>query len=82
MKLEEIISNEEINGVWGNANFGSIAKREVIRNTLLKCASSYYSGHTATCIVRELGLVKSTNWELTKKGKQYLFEAYSNGISI
>lgn len=82
-KTEQLISDEQINIAFGYANFGKdITKREVLNNTLLKCASGYYSGHTASCIVRELGLVKKKCWELTKKGKEYLFVAYSGGNSF
>lgn len=79
--VNELITEERINEVWGNANFGSTSRREVLRNTLLKCAAGYYTGHTAKCIVEELGLV-TKKWTLTKFGKQYLFAAYSNGLSV
>lgn len=82
-KTDDLISDEQINIAFGYANFGkNITKREVVNNTLLKCASGYSSGHTASCIVRELGLVKKKCWELTVKGKEYLFVAYSNGNSF
>lgn len=79
--LQEMISDEQIDKVWGSANFGTTSKREIIRNTLLKCASGYYTGHTAKYIVIELGLVNKVKWTLTKLGQQYLFEAYSDGVS-
>lgn len=80
---KEIITDEQIETAWGNANFGDFLntnKRELVNNTLLKCASGYHTGHTAQCIVRELGLV-GKRWALTKKGQQYLYEAYSQGKS-
>jgi len=79
--VEQIISDEQLNITWGNANFGSMSKRNVVANTLLKCASGHYTGNTAKCIAEELGLV-TKKWTLTKLGKRYLFVAYSNGLSV
>ena len=73
---KDIISDEEITRVWENANFGSMSKRDVIGETLMKVASGYHSGHTAKCIVSELGLVQASKWELTKRGKAYLYAYY------
>ncbi len=78
-----VITDEQIEKAWGNSNFGDFLnqnKRELVNNTILKCASGYYTGHTAKRIVEELGLV-TTKWTLTKKGKEYLYEAYSQGKS-
>jgi len=77
-KLEKIISEIELKKAFGNSNFGNISNRDVLKSTLLKCASGYYSGHTAKCIVEELGLV-TLKWTLTKKGKEYLYDAFSIG---
>jgi len=83
MKTEqEILSDDELSAAWGNANFGAATKREVVANTLLKCASGFHTGSTARAIVRELDLVKPLNWALTKKGKEYLFSVFSNGQSF
>lgn len=79
--VEQIITDEQINTAWGNANFGSRTKREILAGALLKCASGYYTGHTAKQIVSELGLV-TAKWTLTKLGKRYLFAAYANGVSV
>lgn len=81
MKTDELISEDSIDSVWGSANFGSMSRRDIIRYSLLKCASGYYTGHTAKQILSELGLV-TQKWTLTKLGKQYLFAAFSNGNSI
>lgn len=77
MKVEQIISDEILTKVWGNANFGDCTKRDVLASTLLKCASGYYTGHTAKCIAEELGLV-TKKWTLTKAGKLYLYYAFCN----
>lgn len=77
MTIEEIVTNEEIQLIFAHANFGRTPHREVLRDTLLKCAAGWHSGGTAKYIVRKLGLVKPKKWKLTKKGKKYLYRAYS-----
>lgn len=77
MKVEEIISDEELATAYANSNFGALTPREVVASTLLKCASGYETGHTAKCIVSELGLV-TKQWTLTKRGKEYLYFAYKH----
>lgn len=79
--VEQMITDEQINTAWGNAQFGSGSKRGIIANALLKYASGYYTGHTIMCITQELGLV-GKNVTLTKLGKRYLFAAYANGVSV
>lgn len=82
MDVIEIVSDNEIDAVWGNANFGNNNDRRfIVKHALLKCASGYYTGRTAKNIIIELGLA-TVQWELTSKGRQYLFAAFSNGISI
>jgi hypothetical protein len=83
MEDKELITDEQIENVWGNANFGEFLtnnKRELINNTVLKCASGYVTGSTAKRIVQELALV-TTNWRLTALGKRYLFAVFSQGKS-
>jgi hypothetical protein len=80
-ELIKIVSDEELNMSYANSNFGSYTPRDVVKGALLKCASGYHTGHTAKCIVSELGLV-TKKWTLTKKGKQYLYYAFYNGTSI
>lgn len=83
MEDKELVTDKQIEDAWGSANFGEFLtnnKRELINNTILKCASGYVTGSTAKRIVQELGLV-STKWTLTKKGQRYLFAAYSQGKS-
>lgn len=73
--VQEIITDAELDAVWGSANFGSMTKREVIRDSLLKCLGGYTTGHTAKAITKELGLVFANKWDLTNKGKEYLYLA-------
>lgn len=79
--VKEIISDEEIEKVHANANFGSMGKREVVNQGVLKCASGYYQGHTSTQIIREHGLVND-RYELTAKGRAYLWSAFRNEVSV
>lgn len=82
-KVEDLVTDKQIDLAWGNANFGNtgLTKRELIANVLLKCASGFETGHTAKCIVEDLGLV-TQRWELSQRGKRYLFAAYSQGYSF
>ncbi len=77
----EIISDEEIEKVHANANFGGMQKREVVNRGVLKCASGYYQGSTSTQIIKEHGLVND-NYELTPKGRMYLWAAFSSRDSV
>ena len=81
-KTDEIISDIKVEIAFQETDFGSTPHREVIRNSLLKCACGYYTGHTAKSILIELGLVYKSKWNLTLLGQHYLFAAYSEGISI
>ena len=75
--LEDIVSNEEIEKVWGRSDFGSMRRREVIKYGLLECVAGYKQGKTAQQIITELGLI-TEKYRITKKGRQYLWEAFSN----
>ena len=82
IKQQEIISDEEIEEVHSNANFGpSLTKRQVVNQGVLKCASGYYQGHTSTQIITKHGLIDK-EYNLTPKGKMYLWAAFSSEISV
>ena len=76
MTVQEIVSDEEVERVHANANFGSISKRDVVNQAVLKCASGYYQGYTSHQIAHEHGLIKSgpdsrsrsEEYRLTSKG--------------
>lgn len=81
-RTEKLITDKDIDIAFGNADFGSQhTKREIVNNTVLKFAAGYVAGHTAQCIVQELGLVNS-KLKLTNIGREYLFAAYSGGLSL
>jgi len=77
----EIVSDEELDRAYRNANFGTITKRNVIQFGVLKCASGYHQGYTSKSICEDLGLI-NTKYELTPKGCKYLWAAFSNGSNF
>ncbi len=72
--VEEIITDKQLDKVWGNANFGDVSKRSVILDALKSYACGFHTGHTAKCIVTELKLVNALQ-KLTEKGLEYLIAA-------
>ena len=79
--VEDIVSDEEVERVHANANFGSMSKRDVLNFGVLKCASGYYQGHTSTQIIKEHGLVND-KYELTAKGRAYLWAAFGDPLKV
>lgn len=67
----QIITDDQIDSVWGNSDFGTRTPREVVDDTMFKCAGGYRTGHTAQQIAIELGLV-TRNWTITELGHRYL----------
>jgi len=76
-KTSDIISDEEIDLVHGSAGFAGMEKRTVVDQALLKCVSGLYQGATSLSIIKKHGLV-GKNSRITKKGKAYLWAAFSN----
>lgn len=74
---QDIITDAQIQEVWGNADFGQFSQREIIAKTLLKCACGYTSGKIARYIVEDLGLV-TADWKLSQRGEAYLYAAYQD----
>lgn len=74
----EIVTDEEITQVWENADFGDVPKRWIISEALKHITKGYRPSHTATCIVKQLGLVyvKDEYLFLTDKGFSYLSAEY------
>lgn len=81
MNIEEIITDKQLDQSWGNANFGDMSKRNYLRQILLKCACNYRSGSTAEHIIYDLDLANEVG-ELKAKGREYLYEAFSNGSNV
>lgn len=81
MTPQEIISDEEIVRVHGNANFGAMDPREVVNDGVRKTAVGYHCGSTQLHILRDHGLVTKprsgfSDTDLTKKGKAYARSIY------
>ena len=76
--MRQIITDEEIDRIHGNANFGGMSKRDIVNLGVLKCASGYYQGHTSAQIIKEHGLING-KYELTAKGRAYLWAAFGDG---
>lgn len=74
--LQDIISDEEINRVHADANFGSMDNRQVVNQGVLKCASGYYQGNISRRIIKKHNLI-TDEYELTSKGKAYLWSAFN-----
>ena len=78
--MEEIITDEQINKVHANAQFGDTPKRDVVNYALLKCACGYHNGHTAQQIIAEHGLIYDASQRgpiaLTALGSTYLWAAF------
>ena len=79
MDYKELITDEEIEIVHANANFGGMDKREVVNQGALKCALGYYQGSTSRQIIQEHELVDK-DYKLTDKGRQYLWSVYCGDI--
>lgn len=78
---KDLISDDMVSQAFENTNFGITPPRDVIRFALLKYASGYQTGRTARLILIELSLLNESKLTLTKLGKQYLYEAFSQGNS-
>lgn len=76
MKVEEIITDDEVDNIHGHANFGSTSKRGVIAFSLLKYACGFYTGSTARRIVTDHRLITPKGKKLTKKGREYLWAVF------
>jgi len=70
------ITDDQLDKVWGNANFGGRDKREVVLETLLQLAGGFSTGYTAMCICQELKLAGKSVGKmpaLTKLGKRVMY---------
>jgi hypothetical protein len=79
----EIVTKEDINNVFGCSNFGEYLnnnKIEIIKDSLLKIAGGYRTGHTATMICFHLGLLTKSKTSLSKKGKYNLYCLFKDSL--
>lgn len=80
MRVDEIVTDEEMQKAFANANFGNVPHREMLKYAVLKCAARFHNGFTITLITEELGL-RGKNGQLTKKGGRYLYAAWHDGVN-
>ena len=83
MRKFKPITIEEVESVWGNANFGpqlNADKMKVVKGALLKWASGLSTGYTAWRILVELGLMTEKK-RLTKRGRRQLWEFFSKNLA-
>jgi hypothetical protein len=82
MKKEPtIVTQEEIDSVWGHADFGQMKRFDVIKYGLLKTAGGWYQGHTSTHLLQDLGLIKGIkngSHKLTFRGQRNLYEFFKD----
>lgn len=79
--VESIIPEILLQDAFKNTNFGNSSPRDIVKNTLLKYACGYASGHTIKCILVDL-LLATNDCQLTNTGRTYLWAAYSEGQSF
>lgn len=74
-KVPTMITMSELDAVWGNSDYGSMSKEDVVKFGLLKCASGYHQGYNSKSILKELGLI-TEGYNLTRRGKYCLWEFF------
>ncbi len=75
--VEDIVTDKQVALAWGNADFGKVEKRDVIKYALLKWACGYETGKTARSILEDLGLLTSNN-DISQRGKRYLYVSFKH----
>lgn len=70
------LTDDVINSAFEGANFGRDDFRTILAETVLKRASGYHSGWTATNICMRLGLLSEKNQSATKLGLTFAFHHY------
>ncbi|WP_256779345.1 hypothetical protein [Klebsiella pneumoniae] len=74
--IDAHLTDEVINASFENTNFGRDDFRTILAETVLKRASGYHSGWTATTICMRLGLLSEKNQGATKLGLTFAFHHY------
>jgi len=75
MTVENLITDEAIEIVFHNTNFGARTPRELIAKDLDQVNRGQHVGYTMQCCLLELGLIVSTSYKkyaVTAIGKKYL----------
>lgn len=79
--INEIVTDEQLDAVFANADFGNVTKRKVVKYSLLKYACGFSTGHTAKSILKELNLINDKG-KLLSMGKLYLWAAFEDGYNF
>lgn len=70
------VSDAEIKVAFANTNFGVADHRTLLAQSVLKRLVGYYTGHTITNIMLDLGLLGRRTHLVTKKGKEFVAHAF------
>ena len=62
--------------------YNTADKRRLLEQSLLKRLAGHYNCSTMLKIMRELKLIASSTNNITRKGKEVIFEAYNNGQGV
>lgn len=73
--ITDLVSDEELEAVFRNTNFGHTDFRGLLAQGCIKTLAGWHQGHTLTCILKELGLVKE-NYKVTAKGRHYIWMSF------
>lgn len=70
------LTDDVIEMAFRGTNFGRTDFRTILAETVLKRASGYHAGWTATTICTELGLLSNKTHNATKLGLTFAFHHY------
>lgn len=74
--VDKIVTPEQLTEQWDQWNFGHREMRQEIRKWLLQCQAGYAVSHSATSLLRNLGLIGRRSRDLSAKGRIYLLYAF------
>ena len=77
-----LVTKDEIDAVWGNADFGDTPRMEIVKQAVLKCNCGFHQGHTSKMIAEELGLIYEDEYRVTKRGKFCLWKWYGDEMAV
>lgn len=77
-RAAELIPDEKVFAVHGNANFGATTPRRVLKSGVISAALGFHVGSTMRAILREHGLIRKSGG-LTKLGYHYAQALWNDG---
>ncbi|MCG3470808.1 hypothetical protein L7750_10520 [Xenorhabdus bovienii] len=75
---KDVITNEYITEHFSGTNYGHENYRAIIEQGCLKALAGYHNGYTTTTILIEMGLITKKPYELTQRGREFLFRSFSH----